>query len=111
LLGWYRIGNDLGPLPANGKVGDLDDDETYCLHLVENATSWVALEVEGRRVRWNIGMAVPVASLVDAAVHEFHLSDQPWQLWCGDRRFDDFEVLADHPDGLVHGLVLRSGAG
>ena len=111
LLGWYRIGNDLGPLPADGKVGELDDDETYSLHFVENTLTWVSLQVNGMAIAWNVGLAVPVASLIDAAAVQFGLADGAWQLWCGDRRLDDFDVLADHASELAAGLHLRSSGG
>jgi hypothetical protein len=111
LLGWYRIGNDLGPLPHDGKVGELDDDETYSLHFVENSLTWVSLLVNSVEIAWNVGLAVPVASLIDAAAVQFNLADGPWQLWLGDRRLDDFEVLADHGGDLADGLQLRSGGG
>ena len=111
LLGWYRIGNDLGPLPPDGKVGDLDDDETYCMHFVENSLIWLSLSVQGHQVAWNVGIAVPVASLIDAAALQFGLPDGTWHLWCGQRRLDDFDVLADYPNELEAGLQLRTGAG
>ncbi|MSQ00287.1 MAG: hypothetical protein EXR71_00155 [Myxococcales bacterium] len=109
LLGWYRLGNELGPLPVDLTVGELDDEETCSLHFVENRTVWRSIEVDGHSVRQVIGLAVPIVSLVDAFAMQFGLADEPWQLWLDGVVLDDFHILADHELTEASRLAIRRG--
>ena len=110
LLGWYRLGNELGPLPVDLTVGELDDEETCFLHFVENRAEWRSIDVDGHRVWQRIGLAVPIVSLVDAFAMQFGLADEPWQLSLDGVVLDDFHILADHDVTEQSQLAIRRGA-
>lgn len=109
LLGWYRLGNELGPLPVDLTVGELDDEETCSLHFVENNAVWMSVDVDGRSVGQMLGLAVPIVSLVDAFAMQFGLADEPWQLSLDGVVLDDFHILADHELTDTSRLAIRRG--
>lgn len=111
LLGWYRIGTEEGPLPVDHDVASLDDEANHPLHFVENRVAWFKVVAEGRAFQLAVGLAVPVASLVDALAVQLDLPDTSWLLELDGIGLDDFHILADHPTTPLSVLTLRRGPG
>ncbi|GDX79089.1 hypothetical protein LBMAG42_09000 [Deltaproteobacteria bacterium] len=111
LLGWYRIGTDEGPLPVDHDVASLDDEVNYPLHFIENRVAWFKVLAEGRALQLAVGLAVPVASLVDALALQLDLPDTNWLLELDGIALDDFHILADHSTTAASVLTLRRGPG
>ena len=108
LLGWYRIGNELGALPVDLNFGELDDEENYVFHFVANETPLLRVSIDGAApVRIQVATALPVASLLDAFAVQYDLPDATWQLVLDEVVLDPFHILADHALTPQSALLVR----
>jgi hypothetical protein len=109
LSGWYRFEQDGTPVASDARVSSLDSAKVLSLCLVPNKTIEVQIEVVrgGSTVRFgsDLGVAVPISSLVGHLTDWLGLGKGTWALCFGEHRFRTHQILAD--ENLSDGAVLQ----
>ena len=111
LSGWYRLEQDGQPLPASAALEQADAAKPLNVRFVPNRATMADIEVVGATVPLRfvtpVGLAVPIASLVDHLEAWLGLPDARWRLFRDGRALDLHAILADDPCAGLLRLQLR----
>jgi hypothetical protein len=122
ITGWYRIGPESGPLPADTRLDQIDPDETLYFHFVESRTVSIDIEIhlgmpgleQARsrgapviRLRTPVATAVPIVTLVDSLASMFDLPAADWSANLDGLPMGPLQILEDRPVNHQSVLVVR----
>ncbi|MFZ5481673.1 MAG: hypothetical protein ACOZNI_33225, partial [Myxococcota bacterium] len=114
VAGWWRLGPESGPLPADTRLDALDPEQTLVFHFVESHVVVVDVEVQGAdvaaRLRAPVATGVPATSLLDALAGMLDLPAGDWIIALDGVALEPFHILSDRPLTDTSRLVLRRGA-
>ena len=113
--GWYRLDQDGKPLSPTSLMELVDPQKPLLIRSVPNQIAFADIEVVGgpapARFVAPVGLAVPVACLVDHLEAWLGLPDARWRLHRDGRPLDQHAILADEPCSGMIRLQLRITAG
>jgi hypothetical protein len=110
LLGWYRLGTQNGPLPADTRMESVSTEDPLYLHFVESRSVWLWVEVqEGPRLRLPIHTALPMSMLMDGLASMLELPPGDWQISLDGVTLGAFHILEDRNPQPDARLIVRRG--
>jgi hypothetical protein len=109
LLGWYRLGNAKGPLPADTRMESVSPEEALFLHFIPSRMLWLTIEIvdPAIRMRSTVATAVPIASLLDGLAVSLDLAAGEWQASLDGVALSHHHILEDRPLLPESRLVIR----
>lgn len=111
LLGWYRFKQSGKIYKGSERMGDLDPRLPIELFCVQNALMWANIEISDKQsiqYRAQVGLAVPILSLIDHLIGVYELEHAGWGLEVNGQVAGIHDILWDYlSDTSGHWLQLK----